>query len=145
MLLVAILSLAAWLILDGLRQHVVFFYGPSDISAHAKPAQTVRLGGLVAVGSVAHSPDQIRFAITDGNASVAVVYHGILPDLFAEGQGVVTEGVLGQDGVFHARQVLAKHDETYMPPEVAAILKAQGVWRGSPPNATSNDNDNDGK
>ena len=128
--LIAILGLAAWLILDGLNQHVVFFYGPSDIHQQAQPDRKARLGGLVAVGSVTQAYDQTRFAITDGNTSVAVVYVGILPDLFGEGQGVVTEGILTSDGVFQASRVLAKHDETYMPPEVAEILKAQGVWRG---------------
>ena len=130
--IIAMLSLAAWLVLDGLRDHVVFFYAPSDIQAKANIGEHVRLGGLVASNSVVRvaGTDKVRFTITDGNHSIAVVYVGILPDLFREGQGVVTEGVLTPDGVFQASRVLAKHDETYMPPEVAAILKQQGTWRG---------------
>ena len=129
-LIVGLLSLAAWLILDGLRSHVVFFYGPSEIAQHS--GQRVRLGGLVVAGSVASRDHNniVRFALTDGSNSVVVAFDGILPTLFAERQGVVTEGVLGGDGVFRASRVLAKHDETYMPPEVVAILKQQGTWRG---------------
>ncbi|MCG8626303.1 MAG: cytochrome c maturation protein CcmE [Proteobacteria bacterium] len=140
LLIIMLMSLAAWLILDGLKSHVVFFYGPSELQQLAETQtgpnrqnrQRVRLGGLVAHGSVVarDSNNIIRFAITDGNQAIPVAFGGILPTLFAERQGVVTEGVLGADGVFYAERVLAKHDETYMPPEVVAILKQQGTWRG---------------
>lgn len=125
----ALSGLAAWLTLTALNDHVTYFYGPSEIREKTRPGQIVRLGGLVAANTVIHDKDTIRFNVTDGNASIEVVYDGILPDLFREGQGVVTEGVL-DDHVFQARSVLAKHDETYMPAEVANLLKEQGVWRG---------------
>ena len=91
--------------------------------------RTMRIGGLVEEGSVARAGDTIRFRVTDLRAATPVTYKGILPDLFREGQGVVALGTLGSDGVFTASQVLAKHDETYMPPEVAEALKKSGEWR----------------
>jgi cytochrome c-type biogenesis protein CcmE len=95
------------------------------------PGQRFRLGGLVEAGSVVRGEGtSVRFVITDQAKTLPVTYTGVLPDLFREGQGVVAEGVLEPDGVFHADNVLAKHDENYMPPEVAKKLKAQGVWRG---------------
>lgn len=123
------LGLAAMLVLTALRDHVVFFYGPSDIREKAGSGQIVRLGGLVAENSITSLSDGTGFTITDGNNSIKVVYSGVLPDLFREGQGVVTEGVLEND-LFRASTVLAKHDETYMPAEVADMLKEQGVWKG---------------
>ena len=123
------LGLAAMLVLNALRDHVVFFYGPSDILEKAGKGQVVRLGGLVAENSITTLPDGTGFIITDGNKAINVVYSGILPDLFREGQGVVSEGILEAD-LFRANTVLAKHDETYMPAEVADMLKEQGVWKG---------------
>ncbi|HCP19388.1 MAG TPA: cytochrome c maturation protein CcmE [Alphaproteobacteria bacterium] len=129
LMVVSALGLAVMLVLTALRDHVVFFYGPSDIRDQASQGQIVRLGGLVAENSVTTLADGIGFTITDGTSSMNVVYAGVLPDLFREGQGVVTEGVLDAD-IFRANSVLAKHDETYMPAEVADMLKDQGVWKG---------------
>ena len=129
LMVVSALGLAVMLVLTALRDHVVFFYGPSDIRDKASQGQIVRLGGLVAENSVTTLADGIGFTITDGTSSMDVVYAGVLPDLFREGQGVVTEGVLDND-IFRANNVLAKHDETYMPAEVADMLKDQGVWKG---------------
>lgn len=126
-----VLAVAAGLVLYALSDRIVFFNSPSDIRANAPaPGQRIRLGGLVVEGSVVKGADgSVRFSVTDGTASVPVSYRGILPDLFREGQGVVTEGVLEPDGGFSADTVLAKHDENYMPKEVADALKKQGVWR----------------
>ena len=100
----------------------------------APPGSRVRMGGLVEAGSLVKGTDgSVKFVVTDGNASVPVAYTGILPDLFREGQGVVTEGSVGKDGVFAADTVLAKHDERYMPKEVVDALKAQGVWEEGQP------------
>lgn len=113
-----------------LQDKVTYFFAPSDL-AHTRPAGSVRLGGLVAEGSVARKADGLtmEFAVTDLRAEVPVRYTGIVPDLFREGQGVIAEGEFGTDGVFVARSLLAKHDEKYMPPEVAAALKKSGEWR----------------
>jgi len=126
-----VLAVAAGLVLYALSDRIVFFNSPSDIRTNAPaPGQRIRLGGLVAEGSVVKGDDgSVHFSVTDGAASVTVSYRGILPDLFREGQGVVTEGVLEPDGEFSADTVLAKHDENYMPKEVADALKKQGVWR----------------
>jgi cytochrome c-type biogenesis protein CcmE len=138
-----VLAVAAGLVLYALSDRIVFFNSPSDIRANAPaPGQRIRLGGLVVEGSVVKGADgSVRFSVTDGTASVPVSYRGILPDLFREGQGVVTEGVLEPDGGFSADTVLAKHDENYMPKEVADALKKQGVWRhaedGADPGAGS--------
>jgi cytochrome c-type biogenesis protein CcmE len=129
LLILTALGLAAMLVLSALRDHVVFFYGPTDIQAKAKQGQIVRLGGLVVDDSIQKDQDGIRFQITDQTTSIEVRYSGILPDLFREGQGVITEGRLDGD-IFQADTVLAKHDETYMPAEVADLLKDQGVWKG---------------
>jgi cytochrome c-type biogenesis protein CcmE len=95
------------------------------------PGQRFRLGGLVETGSVVRDEGTtVRFVVTDKSRNLPVTFTGVLPDLFREGQGVVAEGTLAADGVFHADNVLAKHDENYMPPEVAKKLKEQGVWRG---------------
>jgi cytochrome c-type biogenesis protein CcmE len=128
---VAILGAAAALVLYAFQGNITFFMSPSDLAADAsKPAGVIRLGGLVEKGSVEHGPGgAVSFKVTDLSHDVRVVYRGILPDLFREGQGVVTEGRLGPDGVFQASTVLAKHDEKYMPPEVAAALKKSGHWQ----------------
>jgi cytochrome c-type biogenesis protein CcmE len=131
-----VLGLAALLALTALRENIVFFYSPTELQAKAvKPGQRVRIGGLVEDGSVMRVPGGTRlsFRITDLAQSVPVVYEGMLPDLFREGQGVVAEGALQADGTFRATRVLAKHDETYMPPEVAEALKKSGQWRGAAP------------
>ena len=126
-----VLGIAVGLVLYAMRDSIVFFYSPSDVAKmDVTPGQRFRLGGLVETGSVVRDAGTtIRFVITDGAKTLPVTYTGVLPDLFREGQGVVTEGTLQLDGVFHADSVLAKHDENYMPPEVAAKLKEQGVWR----------------
>lgn len=134
-----VLAFAVGLVLYALSDRIVFFNAPSDIIARApEPGQRIRLGGLVEAGSVLKSADgHVNFAVTDGSASVKVSYQGILPDLFREGQGVVAEGSMTPEGVFSADMVLAKHDERYMPPDVAAALKKQGVWReGETPEKT---------
>ena len=129
---VLVLGLAAILVLFAMRDSIVFFYTPSDLAEQqlAKD-QRFRLGGLVAAGSIKRNEGtKVRFTVTDTIKTVPVVYDGILPDLFREGQGVVTEGRLDQAGVFQADSVLAKHDENYMPPEVAKSLKEKGVKLG---------------
>jgi cytochrome c-type biogenesis protein CcmE len=126
----AILSLAAALALTALRESIVFFVTPSELAA--KPAESgkrLRIGGLVKEGSLVREGLSARFEVTDGNASFPVMYRGILPDLFREQQGVVAEGAFDAAGIFRADTVLAKHDERYMPKEVADALKKQGVWR----------------
>lgn len=127
----AVLALAAALVLVALRDQIVFFYSPTEIAEKAlAPGTRVRLGGLVAEGSIRREADgSVRFAVTDTANEAAVLYRGILPDLFREGQGVVADGVLGEGGLVNAETVLAKHDENYMPKEVVDALKAQGVWQ----------------
>ena len=129
---VAVLSAAVLLVAVALRDTIVFFHTPSEIAAKGVgPGQRIRLGGLVATGSLKRGTGStVEFAVTDNAKSIDVRYTGILPDLFREGQGVVAEGVLDPSGRFVADTVLAKHDETYMPPEVAKALKQQGVWQG---------------
>jgi len=132
----ALLGLGAGLVLYALNDSIVFFYTPSEaLARHVAEGQRFRLGGLVEKGSVRHdSNDAVTFTVTDKDRAMAVSYQGQLPDLFREGQGVVAEGRLGPGGVFQADSVLAKHDETYMPKEVADALKAKGVWKeGSTP------------
>ena len=121
-----VLGVAVGLVLYAMRDSIVFFYSPSDVAEmQVSSGQRFRLGGLVETGSVARDEGTtVRFVVTDGAKTLPVTYTGILPDLFREGQGVVAEGILEPDGVFHADSVLAKHDENYMPPEVAAKLKA---------------------
>src|SRR3546814_9730984 len=129
----AMLGLAVALVLTAFQDSIVFFYSPSDLAEKdVSPGQRFRLGGLVAEGSVARGSEgiTIRFRVTDGTKEVPVVYRGVLPDLFREGQGVVTEGTMAADGVFAASEVLAKHDENYMPPELADALKRAGRWEG---------------
>ncbi|MGI9387050.1 MAG: cytochrome c maturation protein CcmE [Methyloligellaceae bacterium] len=127
-----VLASAVGLVLLALEDSIVFFYSPSDIAEKKiKPGQRIRLGGLVAEGSLKRSEGTtVKFAVTDTIKTINVNYKGVLPDLFREGQGVVTEGQLTTDGAFKADNVLAKHDENYMPPEVADSLKKKGVWRG---------------
>lgn len=129
---VAVLALAGLLAAIALRETIVFFHTPSDVIEKKLAAgQRFRLGGLVAQGSVKRGEGaKVDFAVTDTLQSLKVTYRGVLPDLFREGQGVVAEGKLGPDGVFTADTVLAKHDENYMPPEVASALKAKGVKLG---------------
>jgi cytochrome c-type biogenesis protein CcmE len=120
----AILGIAAALVLNAFRSNMVFFFTPSQIAAHEAPTgRSLRIGGLVEVGSIKREGVKVHFIVTDTAKSLPVVYTGILPDLFKEGKGVVAEGELGADGVFQATQVLAKHDENYMPPEAAEALK----------------------
>lgn len=129
---VAVLAVAAILVAFALRDTIVFFQTPSDVIAQkVEVGQRFRLGGLVAEGSVKRGAGtKIEFAVTDTLQTVPVTYEGILPDLFREGQGVVAEGKLTESGVFVADTVLAKHDENYMPPEVADALKEKGVTLG---------------
>ena len=128
----AVLGVAVGLVLFALRDSIVFFYTPSEIAEkHLDAGQRFRLGGLVENGSVKRGEGTtVSFVVTDKRSTLPVTFTGVLPDLFREGQGVVAEGVLNSDGVFRADSVLAKHDENYMPPEVAKKLKDQGVWRG---------------
>jgi len=130
------LGLAALLILSALEENLVFFYSPSDLQTKTIGAEErIRIGGLVEEGSLTRSSDglEVNFRVTDLRTSLAVRYRGLLPDLFREGQGIVAEGHLQADGVFLASEVLAKHDETYMPPEVARALKKSGHWQEDPP------------
>ena len=128
----AVLCVAALLVAIALRDTIVFFHTPKEVAEKQIAAgQRFRLGGLVSEGSVKRGQGTtIEFAITDTAKTIAVSYTGVLPDLFREGQGVVAEGKLDTAGRFLADTVLAKHDETYMPPEVAKALKQQGVWQG---------------
>jgi cytochrome c-type biogenesis protein CcmE len=127
----AVLSVAVALVLGGLKDAIVFFNSPSDIVEKQIPAGSrIRLGGLVKEGSVVRGENlQVQFSVTDGKNTVPVAFQGLLPDLFREGQGVVTEGALDPGGMFKADNVLAKHDENYMPKEVAEALKKQGHWK----------------
>lgn len=136
------IAVAAGLVLNSFRGNLVFFFSPSQVAAHEAPVgKTFRLGGMVVDGSVQRDSDglTVRFRVTDTAQEIPVVFSGILPDLFSEGQGAVAQGKLGDDGVFYAEQVLAKHDETYMPPEVAdALQQAKSAQGGAAmPGATS--------
>ncbi|GGI22040.1 cytochrome c maturation protein CcmE [Bradyrhizobium guangdongense] len=127
----AVLALAAALVLNALRDSIVFFSTPSMVAEkHVQPGKRFRLGGLVQPGSLQRGDNlAVTFEVADGSAKLPVAYKGILPDLFREGQGVVAEGALDANGVFKADTVLAKHDETYMPKDVADALKKQGHWK----------------
>ena len=129
----AFLATAAGLTFYALGQKASYFYMPADLAAATlQPGQRIRLGGRVEKGTIQRGQGAtVAFSVTDTQKSVKVVYTGILPDLFREEQGVITEGVFGPDGVFVADSVLAKHDESYMPKEVADGLKAKGVWQES--------------
>jgi len=125
-----VLALAATLILTALRDQIVFFYSPSELQAKAVPVgQPIRIGGLVRENSWVKTGESNTFVITDGDMEASVTYVGILPDLFREGQGVIAEGALAAPGLFTATTVLAKHDENYIPKEVAAALQDRGEWR----------------
>jgi len=125
-----VLGAAATLVLTALNDNIVFFYSPTQVAEKKPgPERRFRLGGLVEAGSVQKSGQEVRFTVTDMNKTVKVVYRGLLPDLFREGQGVIAEGALDQAGLFKADSVLAKHDEKYMPKEVADALKKQGHWK----------------
>jgi cytochrome c-type biogenesis protein CcmE len=128
-----LLGAATFLVLTALRGSMVYFYSPSDIATNGvKPGQRFRLGGLVADGTFKRqSGTDVTFEISDGSKQFPVSYRGLLPDLFREGQGVIAEGTLDTGGKFVADTVLAKHDEKYMPREVADALKKQGHWQGS--------------
>ena len=123
---VAALGIATALVLMAFQENLVFFFTPSQVAAHEAPqGRTFRIGGMVEKGSVKREGVEVRFVVTDTAKSMPVVYRGQLPDLFREGKGVVAQGQLGTDGVFRANEVLAKHDENYMPPAAAdAVRKA---------------------
>jgi cytochrome c-type biogenesis protein CcmE len=127
----SVLAFAAALVLSAMRDSIVFFTSPTDVvEKQNKPGARLRSGGLVKPGSVARGDNLlVRFAITDGKTDISVHYQGIVPDLFREGQGVVVEGAVQPDGAFKADSVLAKHDERYMPREVADALKKAGRWQ----------------
>ena len=127
----AVLAVAVALVLNAMRDSIVFFSTPSAVAEkHITAGRRFRLGGLVERGSLVHGDNlAVSFKVGDGTATLPVAYKGILPDLFREGQGVVAEGALDSSGVFRADIVLAKHDETYMPKDVADALKKQGHWK----------------
>lgn len=130
-----ILAVAAFLVLNALNESIVFFFGPSEVAQKNMPAGTrMRVGGLVKTGSVVRDQKRVSFVVSDGAQDITISYEGILPDLFREGQGVVAEGRLGPNMTFQAETVLAKHDEKYMPREVADSLKKQGHWQGAADN-----------
>ncbi len=129
------LGVAAALVLSAFEDNIVFFYSPTDLATKDLPKdRRVRVGGVVVKDSIRREADGITvaFDLTDLKHTVRVTYRGILPDLFRDGQGAVVEGRLGPDGAFRADEVLAKHDETYMPKEVADALKKSGQWKGKP-------------
>jgi cytochrome c-type biogenesis protein CcmE len=127
----AVVAIAVALVLSALRDSIVFFNSPTDVSEkQIAPGKRIRLGGLVKPGTLVRGEElAVRFEVTDGNRAIPVAYKGILPDLFREGQGVIAEGALDSNGLFKADTVLAKHDEKYMPKEVADALKKQGHWK----------------
>lgn len=122
----AAIAVAAGLVLNAFRSNLVFFYSPSQVLANEAPVgRPFRIGGMVEQGSLVREKDSltVHFVVTDTAQKMTVVYSGLLPDLFKEGKGVVAQGRIGPDGVFHATEVLAKHDENYMPPEAAAAIE----------------------
>lgn len=130
--MVGFLALTAFLVLRAFEKNIRFFVTPSDLELRALEGdEQFRLGGLVEAGSFQQEEGTLKvsFLVTDGAATIPVEYEGILPDLFREGQGVVVEGTLGEGGIFQAVSVLAKHDENYMPAEVAEALKESGYWK----------------
>jgi cytochrome c-type biogenesis protein CcmE len=125
----AALGIAATLVLNAFQSNLVFFFTPSQVAAHEAPRdRAFRIGGLVEAGSVVRDKDAltVRFKVTDTVQTIPVVFTGILPDLFREGKGIVAQGRIGADGTFQAKEVLAKHDENYMPPEAAEALRKAG-------------------
>ena len=130
--ILAAVGVATALVLNAFNSNLVFFYSPSQVANHEAPeGRPFRVGGMVTVGSVKRDGVDVQFTVTDLVKSMQVHYHGPLPDLFKEGKGVVAQGRLGQDGVFTAQEVLAKHDENYMPPEAAAALKKAAEHGGT--------------
>src|SRR5690349_1460767 len=127
----AVLAIAVALMLNALRDSIVFFNSPSDVvEKHVAAGTRIRLGGLVQTGGLVRGNNlSVRFEVTDGKNGIPVNYRGVLPDLFREGQGVIAEGALDPGGTFTADSILAKHDETYMPKEVADALKRSGHWK----------------
>lgn len=128
-----LLGVASALVLTALSDSIVYFYSPTDLVEKKPPLdQRLRIGGLVEAGSIKRSDDRVdvSFTVTDTANKIQVAYRGVLPDLFREGQGVVAEGRIQPNGVFKADEVLAKHDEKYMPPEVAESLRKAGMWKG---------------
>ena len=128
-----ILSIATFLILKALKDNIVFFYSPTEMIEKFKTkknAEKVRIGGLVVKNSLKQNKSKVEFEITDKKTKIKIIYSGILPDLFREEQGVVVEGYIRKN-IFEATEVLAKHDENYMPKEVADTLKANGNWKGN--------------
>jgi cytochrome c-type biogenesis protein CcmE len=131
------------LVLTAFQDNIVFFRSPTEVAAGNFNAERFRVGGLVEAGSVVKEGENVTFAVTDMSKSLTIKYTGLLPDLFREGQGIVAEGRMGPDGVFTASEVLAKHDENYMPREVADALKKSGHWQedapapGMPPATTA--------
>ena len=127
---VAVLGVASALVLKAFNQNLVFFFTPTQVAANEAPVgRTFRIGGMVVPGSVKRVGVEVHFAVTDTAKTMPVVYRGQLPDLFKEGKGVVAQGQLGPDGVFTAREVLAKHDENYMPPEAQHAIDKAAVER----------------
>ncbi|MEM9329977.1 MAG: cytochrome c maturation protein CcmE [Pseudomonadota bacterium] len=128
----AVIGLATLLVTTALRDEIVFFYDPTEVIENAKvrPGENFRLGGLVADESVKKTDAIVEFTVTDGQHSINVTYDGLLPDLFREGQGIIAEGQLNNSGVFVASNVLAKHDENYVPKELEDVLKDKDVWKG---------------
>ena len=127
----SVLAVAVALMLNAFRDSIVFFNSPSDVvEKHVEAGTRIRLGGMVKDGSLVHGDNlAVRFEVTDGKTQIPIAYRGVLPDLFREGQGVVAEGALDGGGVFDADTILAKHDETYMPKDVADALKKSGHWQ----------------
>ena len=128
---IALLAIAATLLLQSFQSNLVFFFSPTEVAQGKAPKQgNFRIGGLVEVGSIVRKGTQVSFQVTDTANKMDVVYTGILPDLFKEGKGVVAQGKQGANGVFEADQVLAKHDENYMPPEAADALEKAKQYKG---------------
>jgi len=131
---VAALGIAAALVLAAFQKNLVFFFTPSQVAANEAPqGRSFRIGGMVVPGSLKREGVNVEFTVTDTAKSMRVTYRGQLPDLFREGKGVVAQGQLGADGMFRASEVLAKHDENYMPREVADALRRSGHWQGEGP------------
>ena len=128
----AVIGLAIFLVSVALRDEIVFFYEPTEVLSGNKvsPGENFRIGGLVADGSVVTKDTNISFVVTDGESSVPVSFEGILPDLFREGQGVIAEGAMDTEGRFIAQNVLAKHDENYIPKELEDLMKEKEIWKG---------------
>lgn len=128
-----ILAIAATLVVNALRSNLVFFFTPTQVAANEAPKnRAFRIGGLVEVGSVKREGVDVNFKVTDTAKTIPVTYRGTLPDLFREGKGVVAQGTLGTDGIFKANEVLAKHDENYMPPEAQAAIEKAAKDAGHP-------------